>query len=213
MTVTVTGHQLNFLPGVSVIERIRRADVVIWLDRAQYARHSFINRNRLRDGAWMTIPVAEHDTFAPIDQVRIADPSGRARHKIARKLELEFGAAAAPFAVELRRPYELLAGLNHALILRLFEALDIQVEHRFQSMLDPLHAVPAWSDDEDDLIPVRDRFAAMAAQLDATVWLTGPSRQHGAPESFTAKGISIETFEHEGPNPSALELLRGRVAA
>lgn len=209
----VTAHQLNFLPGVSVVERIRRADVVIWLDRAQYTRHSFVNRNRLRDGSWMTIPVAEHDTFAPIDQVKIGDPTGRAREKIARKLEHELGDAAAPFAFELRRKYELLAGLNHALIERLCDALGISVVHKFQSMLDPLHAVPAWSEDEDDLIPVRERFASMAAQLGATVWLAGPSRHHGAPERYDANGIRIEYFGHEGPNPCALELLRERVAA
>lgn len=206
-----TAHQLNFAPGISVVERIRRADVVIWLDRAQYARHSFINRNRLRDGAWMTIPVAEHDTFAPIDQVRIADPTGRAREKVARKLEMELGEQAAPFALELRRRYELLAGLNHALIERLFEALDIEIEHKFQSMLDPLHAVPAWSEDEDELIPVRERFASMAAQVGATVWLSGPSRHHGG--GFTERGIRIDYHDHDGPNPSALELLRQKVAA
>lgn len=212
MTV-ITAHQLNFLPGVSVIERCRRADVVIWLDRAQYARHSFINRNRLRDGAWMTIPVAEHDTFAPIDQVRIADPTGRAREKVARKLEMELGGCAAPFARELRRDYELLAGLNHALIEHLFAAVGIEVEHKFQSMLDPLHAVPAWSDDEDVLIPVRERFAAMAAQLGATVWLSGPSKHHGDLALFSERGIEVDYFAWDGPNPSALELLRERVAA
>lgn len=212
--MVVSAHQLNFLPGVSVIERCRRADAVIWLDRAQYARHSFVNRNRLTDGAWMTVPVNEHDTFAPIDEVRIADPGGRKREKIARHLEHHLGALAAPFAVELRRRYELLAGLNHALIVRLFDALGIRVEHHFQSMLDPLHAVPAWSNDDDDLAPIRERFAEMAAQLGADVWLSGPSRHYGAPEAFARHGIRIDHFDDfTGPNPSALELLRERVAA
>lgn len=213
MSTVCTAHQLNFLPGVSVIDRCRRADVVIWLDRAQYVRHSFVNRNRLRDGVWMTIPVSEHDTYAPIDQVRIADPARRQRMKIARRLEMELGDAAAPFAYELRRPYELLAGLNHALIVRLFDALHIDVDHKFQSMLDPLHAVPAWSNDDDDLIPVRERFASMAAQVNASVWLSGPSRRHGDVQAFAEHGIRIEYHEHEGPNPSAVELLRERVAA
>lgn len=212
MTVC-TAHQLNFVPGLSVIERIRRADIVIWLDAAQYVRHSFVNRNRLSDGAWMTIPVAEHDTYAPINRVRIADPTGRAREKIARKLEHELGAAAAPFALELRRRYELLAGLNYALIQRLFVALDIHVEQHFQSMLDPGHSVPAWSDDDDDLLPVRERFADMTAQLGADVWLSGPSKHHGDAQRFTDRGIAIEYFAHTGPNPSAVELLRERVAA
>lgn len=211
--MVITAHQINFLPGLSVIERIRRADVVIWLDAAQYVRHSFVNRNRLSDGAWMTVPVDEHDTFAPINRVRIADPTGRHREKIARRLEHELGAAAAPFACELRRPYEMLAGLNYALIQALFAALDVQVEQTFQSLLDPLHAIPVWERADVEMPPVKERFASMAAQLGATVWLSGPSRHFGEEWRFAARGIRVETFEHSGPNPSALELLRVKAAA
>lgn len=210
----VTAHQLNWLPGCSVIERIRRADCVIWLDAAQYVRHSFVNRNRLSDGAWMTIPVDEHDTFAPINRVRIADPTGRAREKIARRLEHTLGKdLAAPFAEELRRPYEMLAGLNYALMQRLFQALEIHAEQTFQSLLDPLHAIPVWSETDEDMPPVKERFADMAAQLGADVWLSGPSKHFGEEWRFAARGIAIETYEHDGPNPSALELLRERTAA
>jgi hypothetical protein len=213
MTV-VTAHQLNFLPGCSVIERIRRADIVIWLDAAQYVRHSFVNRNRLTDEKWMTIPVDEHDTFAPINRVRIADQCGRAREKIARRLEHELGAAiAAPFAAELRKPYEMLAGLNYALIQRLFDVLDIHVEQTFQSLLDPHHAIPVWSEGEEPMLPVKERFADMAAQLGGDVWLSGPSRHFGEEWRFAARGIEIETYEHRGPNPSALEQLRVKAAA
>ena len=80
--VVVTAHQMNFLPGVSVIERVRRADLVIWLDETQFERHSFVNRNRLRPaGSWLTIPVQDGDHFAPINRVRIADPDGSARRE------------------------------------------------------------------------------------------------------------------------------------
>jgi hypothetical protein len=114
--VVCSMHQLNFLPGASVIDRLRRADVVVWLDGAQYVRHGFVNRNRFPDGHWMTVPVNEHDTFSPINRVRIADPGGRACAKIARTLEHRLGAPRRPYAAELRKPYRLLAGLNHALI-------------------------------------------------------------------------------------------------
>ena len=206
-----TAHQLNFIPGLSVIERIRRADAVIWLDTAQYVRHSFVNRNRLSDGTWMTVPVAEHDTFAPINQVRIADPSGRAREKIARTLEYHLRENADPFAAELRKPYEMLAGLNYALMQRLFEELDIQVEQHFQSMLDPLHSVPVWTEGDEEMLPVKERYADMAAQLGATSWLSGPSKHFGDEWRFSARGIRIEVYEHDGPNPSAVELLKERV--
>lgn len=208
-----TAHQLNFAPGVSVIDRIAAADVVIWLDCAQYVRHSFVNRNRLSDGQWMTIPVNEHDTYAPINRVRIADPTGRTREKIARRLEHELGEAAAPFAEELRKPYELLIGLNYALVQRLFEALGITTRQVFQSMLDPHHPMPVVSEDEAELLPVRERFADMAAQLGASVWLSGPSKHHGPAWRYGDHGIRLDYFEHHGPNPSAIELLRNREAS
>ena len=99
--VVLTSHQLNFLHGCSVIERVRQADIVLWLDETQFERHSFVNRNRLTpDGVWLTIPINEQDHFAPINRVRIADPTGRARAKVARTLELTLGEVAAPFALE-----------------------------------------------------------------------------------------------------------------
>lgn len=208
--VVCTAHQLNWLPGMSVLERVRQADHVIWLDRAQYVRHSFVNRNRFSDGAWMTVPVDERDTFAPINQVRIADPTGRQREKIARKLEMLLGPAGALFAQELRRPYRLLSALNYALLQHATRALGIEVQQHLQSMLDLRHSVPAVADDDHDaeLVPVRERFAEMAEQLGATVWLTGPSRHFGGEEQFLERGIRIETFMWDRPNPCALEHLR-----
>jgi hypothetical protein len=213
--VVVSAHQINFLPGCSVIDRLRRADVVIWLDACQYVRHGFVNRNRLSDGAWMTIPVNEHDTYAPINRVRIADETGRKREKIARHLEHHLGDEAAPFAAELRKPYRLLAGLNHALTERLFNVLGIEVEHRFQTFLDPDHAVfPVVGEDAAQVSLVRDRYADMAAQVGATVYLSGPQAYHGDLATFAERGIRVEYTEHwTKPNPSAIELLREPIKA
>lgn len=211
--VVVTSHQLNLLHGCSVIERVRRADLVIWLDETQYEAKSFVNRNRLHDGSWMTVPVNAHDHFAPINRVRIADPQFRARRKIAKTLALRLGEqAAAPFAAELLRPYDMLVGLNHAVAVELLAALDIQVAQRFQSMLDRTHALPVWSESDVELEPVRERFAAMAAQLGATVWLSGPGGHHCGEAAFAEHGIRVVTYTHEGPNPSAVELVRSTMA-
>ena len=91
----------------------------------QYERHGFVNRNVLADGTKMTIPVAEHDTFAQINRVRIGDPTGRGREKVARTLEHKFGAAGDTFAEELRRPYRQLVGLNAQLLRLLFDEIGI----------------------------------------------------------------------------------------
>jgi hypothetical protein len=212
----VTGHQVNLLPGVSVIEKIRAADAVIWMDTMQYERHGFVNRNRLSDGAWMTIPVNEHDTFAPINRVRIADPTFRARKKIAQKLRCELGAAAEPYALELLRPYPLLVGLNAALLRWLLADLGIDVEQHYQSHIDLGHALPVVSESDSELDPARERLAMMVAAIGGTVWLSGPSgSRYLNEEPFHTRGIEVRYFEWpEGtPNPSAIEALRERVAA
>lgn len=211
--IVVTAHQLNFLPGRSVMERIRRADMVIWLDGAQYVRHSFVNRNRFSDGAWMTVPVNDADTFAPINRVRIADDTGRAREKIARTLEARLGRLAAPFATELRRPYLLLAGLNHALLGHMFQALGIQASEWAQTFLDPYPPAPVVTEDEEEVAAVRERYAMMAAQLGATVWLSGAGKHHGDLATFSEHGIRLEYLEWPHANPCALETLALKAAA
>lgn len=211
--IVVTAHQVNFLPGRSVMERVRRADMVIWLDGAQYVRHSFVNRNRFSDGAWLTVPVDEHDTYAPIRDVRIADPTGRAREKVARTLEQRLGRLAAPFATELRRPYVKLLGLNHALLRHMMVALGIGAQETFQTCLDTCPPAPVVTEDEEQVAALRDRYAAMAAQLGATVWLSGPGRHHGDVATFAGRGIRVEYLDWQGPNPCALEVLALRAAA
>lgn len=199
----VTGHQLNFLPGVSVIRKIQSADAVIWMDLMQYRRHSWVNRNRFADGTLVTIPVAESDTFAPINEVRISDPTGRKREKAARTLEHKLGEIAEPFAREIRRPYRLLAGMNAQLLRHLMDGLGIQVEQHYQSHL--------GSGRYDD---TSEGLAEMVAEVGGTVWLSGPSGRHYLDERpFLERGIRVEFFDHQGPNPSAVEFLKTGVFA
>jgi hypothetical protein len=198
------------------MEKIRAADACIWMDTMQYERHGFVNRNRLSDGVWMTVPVEEHDTFAPINRVRIADPTHRARKKIAQKLRCELGAAAELYALELLRPYPLLVGLNYALIGRLLADLGIETANFLQSHIDLEHALPVVSDNDPELDPARERLATMVAAIGGTVWLSGPSGSRYLNEMpFHERGIEVRYFDWPKgtPNPSAIEILRVKVAA
>lgn len=204
MPVIVTGHQLNLLPGLSVMRKVAAADAVIWMDEMQYARHGFVNRNRFSDGHWFTVPVHEHDTFAPINRVRIADPTFRARRKIARTLEHRVGPqTAAPFQAELGKPYRLLSGLNAALMRHLLRTLDIDTFEHYQSHL----GAGRYADTSDGL-------AAMVEEVGGTVWLSGPSgRRYLDETAFRARGIEVRYWEHDGPNPCALEAARSLAVA
>lgn len=194
---------MNFLPGVSVIRKVMAADAVVWMDLMQYRRHGWVNRNRLEDGTMLTVPVAEHDTFKPINEVAIADPTGRMREKAARTLENRLGRVGEPFAEAIRRPYKLLAGLNEHLLQVLLAELGVAVEHHSQSRL--------GSGRYDD---TSEGLAEMVAEVGGSVWLSGPSGRAYLDEGpFRERGIEVRYFQHEGSNPSAVELLRERVAA
>jgi len=198
--MVVTGHTPNFLPGASVIRKVMSADAVIWMDLMQYERHGFCNRNRFSDGAWLTVPVNVADDRGPFNEVRIADPSGFARRKIARTLEHRMGiASASRSACELLAPYGLLVGLNMALLRHTLCRFGEPPEEHMQS-----HLAAGRYDD------VSEGLAAMTAEVGGTVWLSGPSGRNYLDEApFAARGIAVEYFEHVGPNPCALELLTG----
>lgn len=189
------------------MRKVSMADAVIWMDQMQYRRHSWVNRNRFSDGTMFTIPVAEHDTFAPINEVHIVDPTGRFREKAARTLEMKLGLdIAAPYAREIRRPYRLLAGLNARLLHHLTADLGIETEQHFQSHL----GAGRYDDTSEGL-------AEMVSELGGTIWLSGPSgRNYLDEEPFAKRGIQVRFFEFEGKdNPTAVELLKRavRVAA
>lgn len=198
----VTGHQPNFLPGLSVMSKVAAADAVIWMDEMQYERHGFVNRNRFEGESFMTIPVATEDTFAPINRVRIADPTGRAREKVARTIEARLGRFGPDFGFIVRQPFALLVGLNVALLdwMRSGHGIGEEAVWYFQSHL----AAGRYANTSEGL-------AAMVAEVGGTVWLSGPSGRNYLDETpFAERGIEVRYYEHVGPNPCALELLRAK---
>jgi len=56
----VSIHQPAYLPWLGYFDKIRRADIFIYLDTIQFQKQSFQNRNKVRtaDGSiWLTVPV------------------------------------------------------------------------------------------------------------------------------------------------------------
>ncbi len=54
-------HQPNFLPWIGYFYKIGKSDVFVFLDNVQYAKNSFINRNKIKTpqgAAWLTVPVS-----------------------------------------------------------------------------------------------------------------------------------------------------------
>lgn len=82
MTSVVISQPLYFAwPGF--IDQLRRAEVLIWLDDAQFSKGSFVNRNRVicdNSLRWLTIPLAGKGAFQPISALRAKDPNWQVAH-------------------------------------------------------------------------------------------------------------------------------------
>jgi hypothetical protein len=216
MSVVVTMHQPNFLPGASVLTKVLAADAVVWMDTVQFTKGGWTNRQKLPDGRWLTVPVS-NESFAPINLVRIGKPAKDWREPMVRALVDAWpGEVTAAVCREILREYELLVGLNARLLSLLLAALGYSGEQHWMSHLDSQHAVPATSSDKDALRPISERIAHMVWQLGGTVYLSGPSgRNYLDEQPFTERGIAVSYWHHEGPNPCSLALVdqRTEVAA
>ena len=202
VTYVVSAHQSNFLPGLSVIQKVEAADAVIWLDEVQFSHGGFSNRNRMPDGSWLTIPIDRSTDMAEFNRVRISDHRDWRRDHC-KTLRQHYGHTADAICEEIQRPYRLLIGLNLACLQILLSDSDTQWS--FQSHLDGGRAVTAISDDRVELAPISARLALMVAELGGDVYLSGPSgRNYLNEQPFHDLGIQVDYWQHTGDNPCAV---------
>jgi len=188
---------------MSVINKLRSADTVLFLDEVQYSHGGFTNRNRMPDGSWLTVPVCRDTDMAPLNRVRISEHDDWRRNHV-KTLYQHYGHNGLVEAVcaEIMRPYRLLIGLNLAL---LRFVLDPRV-WQFQSHLDGGRAEVAVSEDRTELAPISERLAMMVAEVGGDVYLSGPSGRNYLDEiPFLDRGIEVRYWSHTGPNPCVLE--------
>lgn len=212
MTV-VCAHQPNLLLAASIITKIQASDALILLDEVQYTKNGWTNRNRTPDGRWLTVPVERHCVYKPINRVRIGEPAKDWRQPLVKALvEAWPGDTTAAVCREILRPYRLLVGLNVAVLRIVLGQLAPDVLWAFQSHLDGGHAVAAVSDRAAELEPISNRLAMMVEELGGTTYLSGPSgRKYLDERPFEARGIAVEYWQHDGPNPCALALVPDRL--
>lgn len=203
-----TAHQLNLLPGASVMTRIAAADICVWEDELEFTR-GYEHRNRLANGRWFTVPVEYGSTGEPLNLVRIAaaaeNGKGWRQPMVAQLRRSWPGPVTDAVCDVILTPHRKLLGLNQALMEILFDALGIQTRQRFQSMLEAGQAWPGSAFNSE-------RLAAMVEEVGGTVYLSGPSGRKYLDEApFARRGITVDYWAHEGENPCALALVDQRI--
>ena len=139
MTVrrVVAIHQPNFFPWLGYFDKLRRADVFVWLDDAQFEKSgsgTWSNRVRLLVGGsprWATMPVRrDYHGTRPTNQILIDDRQPW-REKLLKTIELHYRKAAAfdeafsVIAQLLEQPTDRLADFNRAAIAALAARVGI----------------------------------------------------------------------------------------
>ena len=146
-------HQPNFFPWLGYFDKIRRADVFVFLDDVAYPKSgsgagSWVNRVRIAIGgvpAWVGAPVRREHGVQKIRDVLIDDRQPW-RRKLLRTLEINyrrapnFDAGMAVLAPLISYETSRLAEFNMNAIGRLCAELGVQARFARQSELETRHA-------------------------------------------------------------------------
>lgn len=186
----VTAHQPNYLPGVSVIDKVAKSDIVIWLDEVQFTKGGWTNRQRMPDGSWLTIPL-QHPQIIPINQLRI-DNRTSWRHRHAKTLRQHYGEGVAPICEAIEKRHDYLLPLTlHCLMILLWKSTTQQY---LQSEV-KVKSGPSIS----------EQIAAMVYALDGDVYLSGSSGRSYLDETpFLERGMTVRYAEPTQPNACIL---------
>jgi hypothetical protein len=193
-------HQPQFLPWLGHFQKVRTADVFVFLDNVQFQKNEFQNRNRILtvDGVrWITVPVS-YSFGDPIKDVAIA---GRRpwQRKVWGVIEhayckaVHFGEFGEPLRKLVDRPWDNLAKINMASVEWVMDCFGIATPTRIASEL-------------PDCTPDRTgRLVDICRHLGADTYLSGSlARRYLDVDQFARAGIKVEFQQYEHPVYSQL---------
>lgn len=180
-------HQPHYLPWLRYVDKIARSDVFVLLDDAQFTKHGWQNRNKIKSAqGWIYLTVPVLDPFGkPILEVRI-NTADRWRVKHRQALRTNYSRASsyrdcAGVIDEIYdRPWELLAELNAAMLERILGLMGISTPVVRSSQL----GVGGRG---------TERLVAICRRLGATTYLTGDfaASNHLDAALFADAGIAV----------------------
>lgn len=165
MLRTVSMMQPYLFPYLGYFQLIARSDVFVLGDDLQFAKGSWINRNRILangQAKLITFPLRKANQFAPINQRWLCDEFAFESQRLLRTLEL--GYARAPYKTEtielirqiLAHPERNLARFTEHSIRRICDYLQITTPIRVGSEL----GLPARMDKQERVITIAQKLQA-----------------------------------------------------
>jgi hypothetical protein len=191
--------QPSYIPWRGYFDQIRRADLFIFYDDAQYDKHGWRNRNQIKTSQgkqWLTIPVHSKGVMdgIPIKDVRIdwSKPWAKSHLKA-----LTFAYAKTPHFADytpwlnsvFARRDEFLADFTIWLTIEITRKLGFSRTRFMRSS--EIAAIGKKT----------DRLIQILKHVGATHYISGPSaRDYIEDDKFTAAGIPLEYMEYNYPN-------------
>ena len=192
---TLVVLQPSYIPWLGFFDQVRRSDYFVYYDDAQYDKHGWRNRNRIKAAAgpvWLTVPVRTRGRMGQqINEVEIANGTPWARKHLK---SIEEAYARAPHCAAYLSPLAELLGRHWE---RLAE-LDIAVCKLMCSWfgLDRPMVRASELEIEGDR---NDRLLAFCQHFGADTYLSGDAaRSYLDVGLFSAHGIRVEwqNFQH-----------------
>lgn len=189
-------HQPNFLPWLGYFYKIANVDTFVLLDDVQFAKNSFINRNKIKTPQgvhWLTLPVLQKGkSLQKINEVEIHNPK-YVFNKILKTTQSSY--AKAPFFQEIQDllcstliDSSNICSLNEKLILAIVEYLNIECNIVLSSNLSITETCPT------------KRLVNICKTLNANTYLAGfGSVKYQDNLIFYENGIKTELYNFKHP--------------
>lgn len=195
----VTAHQPTYLPGVSVMAKVAKADAVVWLDAVRFTTPGYMNRNRLPDGTWLVVPVDRRDHRSLIREVTLgagdwcSDHCWTLRNRYMNAGHFDPGLLDA-YDGDLAKPGASLATFNCELLEWIIGALGLPTRQFMQSDL------------EQGPGTLSSKIASMVKSIGGTAYLSGPTSKLDR-DTFESAGIELLFYRYAGENPTVIDPL------
>lgn len=194
----VSIHQPAYLPWLGYFDKIRKADVFVYLDTVQFQKNSFQNRNKIRTAqgsVWLTVSV---ETKGPLAALRLDDLRVNNRVNWMRKhraaIEMNYHKA-----IEFERVFPMITRFYTTPVERLadycFEMLGLFVEMlELDTRILRSSELPGVNGAKSDLI------LNICHQLGADSYLSGSlGRNYLELDKFEQAGVAVRFQDYQHP--------------
>jgi len=185
--------QSNYIPWKGYFDLINSVDEFVIYDTAQYTKHDWRNRNRIKTAqgvSWLTIPVvAKGKSNQRIDEATVVDQRWRKKHWAAISQSYSKCQYFEKFnerfkEIILDESEWRLSKINYSLIRLICEVLGISTKIY-------------WSSDFELAHGKSERLIEICRDLGAEVYLSGPAAKGYLDEpQFNKEGISVEWMNY-----------------